>query len=179
MRRSCSGLLVLLKAETGWRSTFCGRRHDHTPTAATAAAATHALLDFCPSFGQQLLLCVAVGQGANARVRLSFGGALFRLDAASWYAVALHQAGVSLVFCHGAGLGTGTQLVCHGPLRLCPSLRMIVLTLVAISALLSWEETHSSLFTTAEKHLAACSILSSQCVSSQHVNITVFQIFKC
>lgn len=156
MRRSCPGLLLLRKAETGWKTAVCG-------------AAARAFLDLRPSFGQQLLLRVAVGQGANARVRLPFGGALLGLDAASWYAVALHQPGVSLVLGHGAGLGAGAQLVCHGALGLRPSLRVVVLTLVAVSALLSWEAAHSSLVTTAEKRPAACNTQSSQCVNMTHL----------
>lgn len=127
VRRPRSGLLVLRKAETGWWAAVRGGRHG-------------AFLDFYPSFGQQLVLRVAAGQRANARVGLSFGGALFCLDAASWDAVALHQPGVSLVFHRGTGLGASAQLVGHGALRLRPSLRVIVLTLVAISALFSWEK---------------------------------------
>lgn len=68
MRRPRSGLLVLWETETGWGDTFYCGRHGHAPAAAAATAATHAFLDVRPSFGQQLLLCVTVGQGANARV---------------------------------------------------------------------------------------------------------------
>lgn len=127
MRRPRSGLLVLRKAETGWWTAVRGGRDG-------------AFLDFYPSFGQQLVLRVAAGQRANARVGLSFGGALFRLHAAGWDAVALYQPGVSLGFHRGTGLGAGAQLVGYGALRLRPSLRVIVLTLVAISALFSWEK---------------------------------------
>lgn len=68
VRCPCSGLLVLWEAETWWGNTFYCGSHGHAATAATATAATQAFLEFRPSFGQQLLLCVTVGQGADARV---------------------------------------------------------------------------------------------------------------
>lgn len=132
--------LVLREDQRGRRR----RGHRQHPAAAdaavgAAAAPAHAaLLALRPAFGQQLLLGVAVGQSSDARVRLPLRGAFLRLDAAGGHAVALHEPRVPLVLRNHASLGTGAQLVSHGALRLSASFRMIVLTLVAVSALLSW-----------------------------------------
>lgn len=136
MRSHRSGLLVLGKAGAGWRASWCWGHGDPTAT----AAATHAALLALRSSFRQLLLGVAVRQSSDAGVRLPFLGAFFCLDAASWHAVALHQPGVPLVLCGDAGLGTGAQLISHSTLRLSSSLWVVVLTLVAVSALLSWKQ---------------------------------------
>ena len=137
VRSDCSGLVVLGEVKAGWRAPR-GRGHGDAPTAAgTAAAAQAALLVVHPPFGQQLLLSVAVGQSSDAGVRLPLRGPSLCLDAAGRHTVALHQPGVALVLGGDAGLGAGPQLVGHGALRLRPSLRVVVLTLVAISALFS------------------------------------------
>lgn len=127
----CS-LLLLGEAQTRWRTPSWSWRHAQTPTAAAALLALH------PPFGQQLLLGVAVRQSADAGVGLSFRSTFFGLDAASWHAVTLHQPRVCLVLGGDTGLGAGTQLVCHGTLRLGSSLWVVVLTFVSVSALLSW-----------------------------------------
>lgn len=135
MRSRCSGLLLLGEVKTRWRASSWGWRHGYTPAAATATYT--ALLALCSPFCQQLLLGIAVRQSSDAWVRLPFRSTFFRLDAASWHTVALHQPGVPLVFCGNTGLGTGTQLIGDGTLRLSASFRVVVLTLVAVSALLS------------------------------------------
>lgn len=181
MRSRCSGLLVLGKAKTRWRAASWGWGHGYTPTA-TAAATHTVLLAFRPPFCQQLLLSITVRQRSDARVGLPFRGAFFRLNAASWHAVALHQPSVPLVLCGDTGLGTGTQLISHGTLRLSTSFWVVILTLVAVSALLSWsKETEALSFSkyTEAPNQTLCNISKTLSPPHTYIHNVRSQICMC